>query len=66
LSEDIKKVLSELQELHNRLRKEILHKIANTTPSKISNDQFSSIVTSVRHIENDMSKLIKNFKKTLK
>jgi hypothetical protein len=66
LSEDINNVLSDLQKLHNKFRKEILNKISNTTPGKMSDDQFHAVVISARHFENDISKLIKRFKKTLK
>lgn len=66
LSEEINKILIDLQKLHNKFRKEILHKISNTSPSKMSEDQFHSVVISARHYENDISKLIKRFRKSLK
>ncbi|OLS22887.1 MAG: hypothetical protein HeimC3_28300 [Candidatus Heimdallarchaeota archaeon LC_3] len=66
MDEDSKKVLSDFQNLENRFRREILHKISNTTPSKLSNDQFHSLINSARSIERDWSKLIKKFKKIVK
>lgn len=66
MDEESKKVLSDLQDLQNRFRREILNKISNTTPSKISNDQFNSLTSSARSLERDWSKLIKKYKKTLK
>ena len=66
MDEESKKALTDLQDLQNRFRREILHKVSNTTPSKISNDQFQSLISSARSLERDWSKLIKQFKKITK
>jgi hypothetical protein len=62
MSQEVIQYLEDMEKLITKLRKDVINKLANTSPDKIKEEQFTAAVNSARHIAEDWTKLLKKLK----
>ena len=64
--DQLKEITNNLEELSAKLKREVVHRLANTNPDKINREQYNSAIIAARHIADDLGKLSKALKNLAK